>query len=32
VAFFLLLMVLGVSAGIAIWAFNRPLRAAVDAQ
>jgi proton-dependent oligopeptide transporter, POT family len=28
-AFFLLLLVLGVAAGLAIWAFNRPLRAAV---
>jgi POT family proton-dependent oligopeptide transporter len=28
-AFFLLLTVLGVAAGAAIWAFNRPLRAVV---
>ena len=28
-AFFLLLTVLGLAAGVAIWAFNRPLRAAV---
>jgi POT family proton-dependent oligopeptide transporter len=29
-AFFLLLTLLGVGAGVAIWLFNRPLRAAMD--
>jgi POT family proton-dependent oligopeptide transporter len=31
-AFFLLLTMLGVGAGLAMWAFNRPLRAAIDSR
>lgn len=31
-AFFLLLTALGVGAGLAMWAFNRPLRAAIDSR
>jgi POT family proton-dependent oligopeptide transporter len=31
-AFFILLMVLGVAAGVAIWAFNKPLKAATAEQ